>query len=365
MPPHMQKDTASLFSWFQQFNLAVVIPAFNVEREILQVIHSLPFYISHIIVVDDASTDKTYEVVQNESLQDHRLIVIQHSSNQGVGGAMNTGFQKALSLEAQIVVKFDGDGQMNQKYLPELLLPLLWGSADYTKGNRFRDFRALRNMPLLRRAGNMALSFLTKLATGYWDCFDPTNGFLAIRGDVLKELPLDDVHRTYFFEISMLSRLYLLGALVREVPMPAQYGSETSNLSISKILCEFPGKLMTCLGRRIFLKNFIYEFSMESIYIVAGLPLFLLGLLFGGYNWFTHAIQNVPTPTGTIMIATLMVILGFQLLLAAVGLDLQNSPKEPIGGGPLREWEVQNSPISEEELVMKNLNNLLPVSLAK
>jgi dolichol-phosphate mannosyltransferase len=363
MQPQIQKDAMSLFLMFQQFNLGVVIPAYNVEREIQMVLHSIPAYISHVIVVDDASTDDTHEIVKGASLLDRRIILIRHASNQGVGGAMITGFQKALALGVQIVVKFDGDGQMDPKFLPELLLPLVWGSADYTKGNRFRNFRALRNMPLLRRGGNMALGFLTKMATGYWNCFDPTNGFLAIRGDVLKELPLDQVQRTYFFEISMLSRLYLIGALIRDIPMPAKYGSETSNLSISRILFEFPGKLFNCLCRRIFLKNFIYEFSMESIYLVVGLPLFLLGVVFGGYNWFAHAIINVPTPTGTIMIAALLVILGFQLLLAAVGLDLQNSPKEPINTGPLREWESQNAPITDEELVIKNLKNLLPAPL--
>jgi glycosyltransferase involved in cell wall biosynthesis len=359
------QDTAALFAWFRQFNLAVVIPAYNVEREIGIVLNSLPTYISQIIVVDDASTDATHQILQEASLHDERLIVLQHSSNQGVGGAMITGFRHALGLGAQVVIKFDGDGQMDPKYLPELLLPLLWGSADYTKGNRFRDFHALQQMPLFRRAGNMALSFISKLATGYWSCFDPTNGFLAIRGDVLKELPLEDVHRSYFFEISMLSRLYLLGAFIREVPMPAKYGGETSHLSITRILCEFPGKLLKCLARRLILKNFIYEFSMESIYLLAGLPLFLTGVVFGGYNWVIHAMNHVQTPTGTIMIATLFIILGFQLLLSAIGLDLQNSPKEPIGSGPLREWNKQHTPISEEELVVKNLGNLLPATLTK
>jgi len=365
MQHHIPQDPTAFFPWFNQFNLAVVVPAYNVEREIEMVLHSLPHYISQIIVVDDASTDATHQILQNASLHDERVTVLQHSSNQGVGGAMITGFRHALDLGAQIVIKFDGDGQMDPKYLPELLLPLLWGSADYTKGNRFRDFHALQQMPLLRRAGNMALSFITKLATGYWNCFDPTNGFFAIRGDVLKELPLEDIHRSYFFEISMLSRLYLLGAFIREVPMPAKYGGETSHLSITQILCEFPGKLLKCLSRRIILKNFIYEFSMESIYLLAGLPLFLTGIIFGGYNWVIHAMNYIPTPTGTIMIATLLVILGFQLLLAAIGLDLQNSPKEPIGSGPLREWKAQQTPISEEELVVKNLRNLIPATLTK
>lgn len=311
-------------------NIAAVIPCYRVENEIGRVIAGLPTYLRHIIVVDDASPDQTTGVISRLAETDGRILLLRHDKNQGVGGAVLTGFRKALELEADIVVKIDGDGQMDASHLPNLLAPLLRGEADYTKGNRFRDFQALQKMPLIRRIGNMALGFLTKAATGYWHLFDPTNGFVAIHGKVLAQLPLARIDRTYFFETAMLADLYLLGAVVRDVPMPARYGSEVSNLSIRRALIEFPVKLLKTFVRRLVLKNLIYDFSMASIYLLAGLPLLLFGLIFGTSRWIHYASINVPAPTGTVMLPTLSVLLGIQFLIAAVEIDLRSVPKDPI-----------------------------------
>jgi hypothetical protein len=182
---------------------------------------------------------------------------------------MRTGFLKALELGAQIVVKVDGDDQMDLTYLPDMLVPLIEGRADYTKGNRFRDFQALQQMPFIRRAGNMALGFLTKAATGYWNLFDPTNGFVAIRADVLVQLPLQRIDRTFFFETSMLANLYMIGAVVRDVPMPARYRGESSNLSVRRTLFEFPFKLIQTFFRRLAVKYMIYDF-LDGIHLHPG-----------------------------------------------------------------------------------------------
>ncbi len=243
---------------------------------------------------------------------------------------MITGYKKALELGAQIVVKIDGDGQMDMDHLPVLLKPLIDGRADYTKGNRFRDFKSLQQMPFIRRVGNMGLAFLAKAATGYWNMFDPTNGFNAIRSEALAELPLEKIDRTYYFETSMLANLYLIGAVVKDVPMPARYQGEVSSLLIHRILFEFPQKLFTTFLRRLVLKNFIYDFSMGSIYLLSGLPLLIFGLIFGIYKWLRYASIGVPAPTGTVMIPTLSVLLGIQLLLSAIEIDLRSIPTEPL-----------------------------------
>ena len=281
-------------------------------------------------MVDDASPDRTAELVEQASRRDGRVLLIRHEKNRGVGGAMVTGFRKALELGAQIVVKMDGDGQMDARHLPSLLVPLVRGQADYTKGNRFRDFQSLRQMPLIRRLGNMGLGFLTKVATGYWNVFDPTNGYVAIRAEALAQLPLERVDNTYFFETSMLGNLYLLGAVVRELPMPAQYRDEVSSLLIHRVLLEFPLKLFAAFLRRLWLKNFIYDFTMVSVYLLTGLPLLLFGLIFGIVKWIHYASLNLPAPTGTVMLPTLAVILAIQILLSAIALDLQSVPKEPL-----------------------------------
>jgi glycosyltransferase involved in cell wall biosynthesis len=315
---------------FYGYNICVVIPSYRVERQIHAVLQEIPDYIRHIILVDDASDDSTRPLVQARANQDHRISLLCHEQNQGVGGATVTGFRKAIELGAQIVVKLDGDGQMDVKHLPNLITPLLEGKADYTKGNRFRDFPALARMPLVRRVGNLFLGFLTKASTGYWNLFDPANGYVAIRAELLSELPLSKLDRTYYFETSMLANLYLLGAVVRDVAIPARYQEERSNLRISRVLLEFPLKLFSTFIKRILLKNFIYDFSMETIYILAGFPLLLFGLIFGTIKWIHYAMINVPAPTGTVILPTLSVLLGIQFLLSAVEIDLRSVPREPL-----------------------------------
>jgi dolichol-phosphate mannosyltransferase len=315
-----------------QFQIAAVVPAFRVEREIEAVLCGLPSYLKSVIVVDDASPDRTGELVARLARSDRRLVLLRHETNQGVGGAMVSGFRKALELQAQVVVKIDGDGQMDISRLPDLLEPLILGKADYTKGNRFRDFAALRRMPLIRRLGNMGLAFLSKAATGYWNLFDPANGFLAIRSETLAQLPLERIDHTYFFETSMLANLYLLGAVVQDVPMPARYQGELSSLSIRRVLLEFPPRLLATLVRRAVLKNFMYDFSMITIYLLAGLPLLLFGVIFGALKWIHYARLDIPAPTGTVILPTLCVLLGIQLLLSAVESDLRSVPREPLSG---------------------------------
>jgi dolichol-phosphate mannosyltransferase len=315
---------------FMEFDIAAVIPAYNVERDIRSVLGGLPDYIKHIIVVNDASPDSSGELVAAAAKEDRRITLITHTQNQGVGGAMVSGFRKALELGAQVIIKLDGDGQMDPAHIPALIKPLIQGKADYVKGNRFRDFQSLGQMPLIRRLGNLGLSFLTKAATGYWGIFDPTNGFFAVRAEILAQLPLDKIDHGYYFETSMLANLYLLGALVMDVPVPARYGNETSNLSIRRTLIEFPLKLLGTFLQRILLKYYIYDFSMMSLYLMVGIPLLLFGGIFGATKWIQYASRNIPAPTGTVMLPTLCVILGIQILLSAIEIDMNSTPRKPI-----------------------------------
>ncbi len=315
---------------FADYNIAIVIPAYRVEREIESVLREAPDFIRHIIVVDDASPDAVSRLVSDAAKTDGRITLIRHAQNQGVGGAMVTGFRKALELGAQIVVKLDGDGQMDSAYIPALIAPLIAGKADYVKGNRFRDFESLRQMPFIRRVGNLGLSFLTKAATGYWNIFDPTNGYFAVHAKILAQLPLDKIDRGYYFETSMLSYLYLLDAFVLDVPIPARYRGENSSMSIRRVLFEFPIKLARTLLRRIILKYFIFDFSMTSVYLLTGIPLLLFGLIFGIIKWIHYANLGIPAPTGTVILPTLSVILAIQILLSAVEIDVNAAPRKPI-----------------------------------
>jgi dolichol-phosphate mannosyltransferase len=315
---------------FQDYAIDIVIPAFRVGEQIEDVLAKVPEYIRHLIVVNDASPDETRQKIELIMKRDTRIILVNHEQNMGVGGAMISGFKKAMELGAQIVIKMDGDGQMSPDYLPEMITPLILGQADYAKGNRFRDLPSLQKMPFIRRLGNIGLSFFSKAATGYWNCFDPTNGFVAIRVETLAKLPLEQIDSSYFFEISMLAQLYLQGACIREIPMPSRYAGEQSSLSIGRVLIEFPSKLIRVFFQRILIKYFVFDFSIISIYIMTSIPLLVFGLIFGISKWIKYGRLGIPTPTGTVMLPVLSLTLGMQILLAAIGIDLQSIPTNPI-----------------------------------
>ena len=307
--------------------ITVVIPCYNVSRHIESVIKNLPQEVDWIIAVNDVSQDDTGNVLVKLKENYKKLIVIEHATNQGVGGAMITGYKRSLELDSDITIKIDGDDQMDSSNIPMLIKPLIEGKADYTKGNRFRDFKALKQMPAIRRMGNLGLSFLIKAASGYWNIFDPNNGFIAINKDTLRSLNFEKIYKRYFFESSMLIELYYSNAVITEIPMKARYGDEKSSLSVTRTLFGFPPKLLKAFIRRIILKYFLFDFNIASVYILFGVPFFIFGVIYGILNFIKYASSHVGAPTGTVVIPTLLIILGFQLLLAAVSYDILNYPK--------------------------------------
>lgn len=308
--------------------ISVVIPCYNVSRHIEEVVTNLPPQVNFIILVNDYSIDETETVIQELQKRNNKIIYLKHQINQGVGGAMLTGFKKSMRLNSDFTIKMDGDNQMDPCYIPALIKPLIEDQADFTKGNRFRDFAALKKMPLSRRIGNLGLSFMIKGASGYWNIFDPNNGFFAIKNETLQNLNFNRIHKRYFFESSLLIELYYANAVVSDIPMKARYGDEISGLSRTKTLFEFPPKLFVAFLRRILLKYFLYEFNIASLYILLGLPLFVLGVVYGLVNFIKYASSHIPAPTGTVVIPTLLITLGFQLLLSAANYDLNNYPKK-------------------------------------
>ena len=311
--------------------ITVVIPCYNVAKHIKDVICNIPDSISYIIAVNDCSKDDTESILLKLANENKKIIYIRHEVNQGVGGAMITGYKRSMELNADITIKMDGDGQMDAAYIPALIKPLLEDKADFAKGNRFRDLKALQAMPLSRRIGNLGLSFIIKAASGYWNVFDPTNGFTAIKNETLKSMNFSRIHKRYYFETSVLIELYYANAVVNDIPMKARYGDEVSGLSRTKTLFQFPPKLFIAFIRRLLLKYFLFDFNIASIYTIFGLPLFLFGLYYGITNFLKYSRSHIGAPTGTVVIPTLLIILGFQLLLSAVSYDITNYPKKNNG----------------------------------
>lgn len=315
--------------------VCVVIPMYRVEPYVAEVIAGIPDWVWRIVVVDDASPDASAE--RALATGDPRLVLVRHEKNQGVGGAVLSGFAAAQELGARIAVKMDGDGQMSPGFLWEMVEPILSRRADYTKGNRFFHVDEIVHMPFVRRMGNLGLSFLTKLASGYWNVFDPTNGYVALDLNLLDALDLRRIHRRYFFETSMLIELNLARAVVAEVPMPARYRGEISSLSVSRSFFEFGYYLMVGFWRRLWLTYFVLDFSPGSLFLVFGLLLGLFGTIWGLHFWNKSIQTGVPASTGTVMVAVLPVILGFQMLLQALAFDIQNVPKTVLP----RRWRGQ------------------------
>ncbi|HEY2147429.1 MAG TPA: glycosyltransferase family 2 protein, partial [Pirellulales bacterium] len=241
-----------------------------------------------------------------------------------------TGYRQAIDDGAEIIVKLDGDGQMDPARIRELIAPICDGEADYVNGNRFYHLESLRAMPVARLIGNAGLSFLSKLSTGYWNLFDPTNGFTAIHAAVARRLPLGKLHPRYFFESDILFRLNTLRAVVTEVPMEARYAEEKSSLSLTKAFIQFPIYHTRNYFKRIFYNYFLRGFSVASINLVLGFALLLFGVIFGAMQWIEGALRQTPASPGTVMLAALPVILGTQLMLSFLSFDMSNVPREPL-----------------------------------
>ena len=305
-------------------SICVVVPAYKVSMHIVEVLESLGPEVSKILVVDDACPESTGNFILEESI-DPRLEVIRHTVNKGVGGAVKTGYKRALELGYEIIVKIDGDGQMDSSKILELVDPIINNRSDYTKGNRFFEIEAVRQMPKTRILGNLGLTFMTKFSTGLWHVFDPNNGFTAIRSSVLKKLNLDKIDDRYFFESDMLFRLNLIQARVADVKLPAIYGEEKSNLKIKRVLFEFPVKHARNYLKRIAYTYYLRDFNLASIELPLGIVLGSFGLILGGYSWIHGIITATQTATGTLILIAMSFLSGLQLILAFLSYDTNNS----------------------------------------
>ena len=309
--------------------VAVTIPSYKVRAHVLDVIARIPPQVQRIYVVDDQCPQHSGQLVQQDC-HDPRVRVIFHEQNQGVGGAVSTGYRAAIEEGMDIVVKVDGDGQMDPALIPHFTRPIERGRADYTKGNRFYRPESLKGMPPIRLFGNAALSFINKLSTGYWSIMDPTNGYTAIHTSVLREMPLHKLEKRYFFETDMLYHLNTMRAVVHDVPMDAVYADEESSLKVSKVLPEFMVKHVNRFFKRYVYLYLLRDFNIGSLYSLLGVVLCGLGVVFGGWAWLRSLTTGQPATSGTVMLAALPLIIGIQFLIAFLHHDVERVPSQPL-----------------------------------
>jgi len=306
--------------------IAAIIPCFKVRKHIKKVIEDVSRQVKHIYIVDDCCPEKTGQFV--ESLQLANTTVIFNQENLGVGGATKAGLHIAANNGYKYLIKVDGDGQMDPTLIPIFLEPLQLNQADYTKGNRFYRFEYLKDMPKVRLIGNAGLSFISKVTSGYWDIMDPTNGFVAMKANVVLNLPLSKIENRYFFESDLLYHLSLIRAHVKDIPMKALYGDEVSNLSIFKTLLDFPSKYLVRLFKRIIYNYFLRDFNIGSVAFIFMITSAIIGIIFGSYHWYNSITTNIAASAGTVMIAGLLVFFAIQMFVLFVLFDIQNRPKE-------------------------------------
>jgi glycosyltransferase involved in cell wall biosynthesis len=289
---------------------------------------NIPPFVKSIIVVDDGSPDLTGSILKK--ISDPRLIILTHEQNRGVGAAMITGYDHAVAIGADILVKMDGDDQMDPDKLSDLIFPIVHQEADFTKGNRFLHQTQLQSMPVTRRIGNWGLTFMVKAASGYWQIFDPTNGYTAMHRCVWQNINKTRVARDYFFESSLLTEMRYINAVVEDVYIPARYQDEVSSMSIWKVLFSFPLRLLKATVRRFIYQYYLYNFSFGSLALILGMLFILFGFVWGIVYWRESQITGIPATTGTVLIAVLPIILGVQLLLQAISQDMAEIPRKPL-----------------------------------
>ena len=306
--------------------IIVVIPCYKVSKQILNVISRIPKLVSNIILVDDQCPEKTGEVV-SKNINDPRVSVLTNSKNLGVGGATKVGYLQAIKYQADIIVKLDGDGQMNPEDIPKLIRVIIEENCNYSKGNRFFTIKNVKQMPIVRKFGNLVLSFMSKLSTGYYEIFDPNNGFTAIDSYYLMQLPLDEVDDRYFFESDMLYQLNLLGAKVLDIPLPAIYKDEHSSLNIWQSVIIFPKKHLINFVKRIIYTYYLRDFNIASVQLLVGSIFFWWGSVLGLTTWLHNMKNGVSSATGTIMLVGILIITGVQLLLSFLNFDMRSQKR--------------------------------------
>jgi glycosyltransferase involved in cell wall biosynthesis len=308
---------------YRDKTIAVIVPAYNEEKLVGKVLKTVPPFVDHIVVVDDASSDRTGEVVKAHQEEDSRIIYLRHPRNEGVGGAIVTGYKWARDNEISISVVMAGDAQMDPKDLPKLLDPVVEGEVDYSKGNRLFTGKAWRVIPKTRYLGNAVLSFLTKIASGYWHVADSQSGYGAVNLEVLKTIDLGSVYKRYGMPNDFLVRLNVYHFRVRDVPVNPIYGiGERSGIKISRVIFTLSLLLLKLFLWRLKEKYIIRDFHPLVLFYLLGFILTPIGFVFGCYLLILRILIGSVAATSALF-AAFFTISGLQSLFFAMWFDME------------------------------------------
>jgi glycosyltransferase involved in cell wall biosynthesis len=303
--------------------IAVVVPAYNEEKLIGEVLRTMPDFVDLIIVVDDASTDQTLDVAVSYCQQlGDRLVLLPHKENQGVGAAITSGYKQALAREVAVVAVMAGDAQMDPADLERVVAPVARGEADYVKGNRLFRGESWHMIPHYRYLGNAVLSLLTKIASGYWHIADSQSGYTAIARIALERLNLDRIYKRYGMPNDILVKLNVGNFRVRDVSVrPVYHIGETSGIRLRKVIPTIAWLLLRGFCWRLKEKYVLRDFHPLVFFYGMGLTLFPAGTILGLYLvWYRFFISTVAATSA--LLAAFLIISGLQALFFAMWFDM-------------------------------------------
>jgi glycosyltransferase involved in cell wall biosynthesis len=308
---------------YRDKTIAVIVPAYNEEKLIGEVLKTAPTFVDSVVVVDDASSDQTGEVVKTLQREDPRIVYLLHPKNEGVGGAIATGYKWARDHAIAISVVMAGDAQMDPRDLPQLLDPVVDGEVDYTKGNRLFTGRAWEIIPKRRYLGNAVLSFLTKIASGYWHVADSQSGYGAVTLEVLRTIDLDRIYKRYGMPNDFLVKLNVYHFRVRDIPVNPVYGiGERSGIKIYKVVFTLSLLLLKLFLWRLKEKYIIRDFHPLVLFYLMGFILTPIGIVFGCYL-LVYRLFIGPVAATSALFAAFFAISGLQSLLFAMWFDME------------------------------------------
>lgn len=301
--------------------IAVVVPCYNEETQIIKTLSTMPDYLDKVVVVDDCSKDRTVQLVQNAKENSSKIELIQHDINQGVGGAIASGYNWCKENDVDIAVVMAGDGQMDPDDLPNLLAPIIRNEADYTKGNRLFANDAYEKIPKVRFYGNAILSLLTKIASGYWHLFDSQTGYTAINKKALHTINWNKMYKRYGQPNDLLVRLNVFSFRVLDVPIKPVYNiGEKSGIKVRRVVFTISWLLIKLFFWRLKEKYIIRDFHPLVFFYMLGFGLVFTSFFLGGlvvYKWFTFGFA----PPLTSLALMFSFSLGLQSIFFAMWFD--------------------------------------------
>jgi glycosyltransferase involved in cell wall biosynthesis len=304
-------------------SISVVIPAYNEELLISKVIDTMPDCVDHLVIVDDCSLDRTVATIKHLAMTNKKIILLEHQNNQGVGGAIASGYKWARDNQIDVTAVMAADFQMDPEDLPRILKPVCEGLCDYTKGNRLFRGESWGMIPKHRYIGNSCLSLMTKIASGYWHIADSQSGYTAISLIALKSIDLDSIYPRYGMPNDILIKLNISNFRVRDVSIRPVYNvGEKSGIRVKKVIFSIPWLLFKGFWKRLFEKYVIRDFHPLLFFYLMGLTLTPIGLVFGLYLIICRILGTTIVPTSALFAAFLF-ISGLQSLFFAMWFDME------------------------------------------